>query len=80
MANQLDDVLALIAAMKPEDRDRLVRMLTASGSYEVRDVDAPSYQQRKLVRHHGRLVVEALPNEERIDTAEVRDLLNKMEW
>lgn len=135
MANQLDELLALIAAMKPEDRDRLVRTLTGSGIYEVRDVDAPPYQpskelrgmksvivtlpddlatqaqaagllgakrieelirrelraeparsappssqQRKLVRHRGRLVVEALPNEEKIDTAEVRDLLNKMEW
>jgi hypothetical protein len=135
MTDQVDDLLALIAAMTPEDRDRLVRALTGSSIYQVRDGDPPPYRAtteqrrmksvivklpddlatqaqaagllgdkrmeelirrelradsarstpssnhpRKLVRHRGRLVVEALPNEEKIDTAEVQDLLNKMEW
>lgn len=37
-------------------------------------------RRRRLVRHDDRLVVEALPGEAPISDAEVRELLNRMEW
>lgn len=37
-------------------------------------------RQRNLIPRDGRLVVEALPGEQRISADEVRDLLNRMEW
>lgn len=37
-------------------------------------------RQRRLVRQHGRLVVESLPGEQSITDAEIRELLDKMEW
>jgi hypothetical protein len=39
-----------------------------------------SMRKRRLVRENGRLVVEALPGEQPITDAEVRELLDKMEW
>jgi hypothetical protein len=37
-------------------------------------------QQRRLIEQNGYLVVEALPGEKPITDAEVRDVLNDMEW
>jgi hypothetical protein len=36
--------------------------------------------QRRLVRQNNRLVVESLPGEQPISDADVRTLLNKLEW
>lgn len=51
---------------------------------EQQSIGKPSSEgathQRRLVRQNGRLVVEALPGEQPITDAEIRGLLNKMEW
>ncbi|HWK52181.1 MAG TPA: hypothetical protein VNR40_19940 [Steroidobacter sp.] len=45
-----------------------------------RDDDLPSAQQRRLVEKNGYLVAEALPGEARVTAAQIRDILNDMEW
>lgn len=37
-------------------------------------------RERPLTRHENRLIAAALPDEQPIDDAEVRELLNRMEW
>lgn len=39
-----------------------------------------SARRRRLIRQQGRLIVESIPDERPITDAELRDLMNRMEW
>jgi len=76
LANQ-----AKAAGLLAEKRlEELIRRALREQQSVGKPASAGATHRRRLVRRNGRLVAEALPGEQPITDAEIRDLLNKMEW
>lgn len=56
------------------------RALHEHGSRVLADGLTTPHRNRRLVRHEGRLVVEALADEKLVTPAEIRSVLDRIEW